>query len=218
MALIINEIFHSIQGETSTSGFPSVFIRLTGCNLNCVWCDTKYAKTAGNEMQIAEILKKIRDFGPVNHITITGGEPLTQVESIDLMKSLLKLNYNIQLETNGSILLKNVPRKVRKIVDVKTPSSGEVLSFLYENLYYINDRDELKFVISDIADYNYSRDFIMKNQGIKGMINFSRVDKKMDYSKLAGLILIDRLPVRLNLQLHKIIWPDGEPKKQGEDL
>ena len=213
MTLIINEIFHSIQGETATSGFPSIFIRLTGCNLNCSWCDTEYAKTAGNKMQIDEILNKIGNFGQVNHITVTGGEPLIQAEAIKFMKLLLKSNFNVQLETNGSRLLKKVPGQVRKIVDVKTPSSGESSSFLPENLKYINDRDELKFVISDMADYNYAKNFLMINPGIKCIINLSPVNKKMDYSKLAELILLDRLPVRLNLQLHRIIWPDGEPKK-----
>lgn len=211
MSLIINEIFHSIQGESTTAGFPCLFIRLTGCNLNCAYCDTEYAKNSGEKISIEDILKRAGEFKKTSHITITGGEPLLQEESITLMKNLLQNGYEVQLETNGSISLRNVPREVRKIVDVKTPSSGEENSFLIENLDYINNRDEIKFVISDTGDYNFSKKFI-KNNRIVCTVNFSPVFEKLSPEKLAGLILVDRLPVRLNLQLHKIIWPGGEPE------
>ncbi len=213
MGLIVNEIFCSIQGESSKAGFRSVFVRLTGCNLNCHYCDTEYAKKSGEKISIDKIIDDIKKFEDIDHITITGGEPLLQPKSIILMKRLLDLDYSVQLETNGSINLKDVPQKVRKIVDIKTLSSGEAASFLIENLKFIDESDEIKFVISDIDDYHYSRDYIEKNlRDNKGIINFSPVPGMMSSAKLSELILVDRLQVRLNLQLHKIIWPDGEPK------
>ncbi len=213
MDLVVNEIFHSIQGESTKAGFTSTFIRLTGCNLNCNFCDTEYARTSGNRISIDKIINDISTSGNINHITITGGEPLLQLDSITLMKRLLQKDYTIQLETNGSINLKNVPPEVTKIVDIKTPSSGETSSFLMKNLQYINIMDELKFVISDLKDYQYSKDFIEENlRGKEFIINFSPVHEKLTPSKLAELILVDRLQARLNLQLHKIIWPEGESK------
>jgi 7-carboxy-7-deazaguanine synthase len=215
MKLYINEIFYSIQGETTRAGFPSLFIRLAGCNLKCSYCDTAYARliTAGKEYSIDQIIEKSVSYGYCDHITVTGGEPLMQPDSIFLMEKLLEKGYNVQLETNGSMSLKNVPERVRKIVDVKTPSSGEVASFLMDNLQYISDTDELKFVILDIDDYKYSVDFLKNNlQGRDIIINFSPVHNAMSGDKLAELILIDKLHVRLNLQLHKVLWPQGEPK------
>jgi 7-carboxy-7-deazaguanine synthase len=214
----VNEIFHSIQGETTRAGFPSVFIRLAGCNLGCSYCDTVYARSesSGIEMPIDEIIHAAEVYKNIDHITITGGEPLTQKESIKLIKELIGKGYTVQLETNGSISLNDIPNKVRKIVDVKTPSSGYSSSFLYENLTYLNNTDELKFVILDINDYQFSAEFLKKYFQIIQMrnivVNFSPVFGKISGEKLAELILIDRLPVRLNLQLHKILWPKGEPK------
>jgi len=219
MILRINEIFHSIQGETTSAGFPSLFIRLAGCNLECKYCDTAYARTesSGKEMTIDKIIQKADSCKNIDHITITGGEPLLQHNTIMLMKALIKKKYSLQLETNGSTSIKDVPKQVIKIVDVKTPSSGFSSSFLPENLQYMNSRDELKFVILDINDYNFSKEFInnhLKNKKI--IINFSPVHEKLSGRELADLILIDKIPVRLNLQLHKIIWPDGEPKTKQE--
>jgi 7-carboxy-7-deazaguanine synthase len=211
----INEIFYSIQGETSRAGFPSVFIRMAGCNLECSYCDTVYArhKSSGKEMSINDIIKEAKIYKNIDHVTITGGEPLLQKDSINLMNELIVKGYTVQLETNGSISLKDVPYKVRKIVDVKTPSSGHVTSFIFENLKYLNNSDELKFVILDTDDYKFSVEFIKNNiPDIKIVINFSPVFGKIPGDRLAELILIDRLPVRLNLQLHKLLWPEGEPK------
>lgn len=216
MILLVNEIFRSIQGETTTAGFPSLFIRLTGCNLNCTYCDTNYARTSGLEMTIDEILAKA-DFNGINHITITGGEPLIQDNSIDLMQKLLDLNYSVQLETNGTISLRNVPGGIRKIVDIKTPSSGEAESFLMENLLYLDGSDEIKFVLSDKKDYLFAKEFILKNLNhTEAVINLSPVHDLFPADELAGLIILDRLPVRLNLQIHKILWPDGEPGSRKE--
>lgn len=206
MELTVNEIFYSIQGEGKRAGFPSVFIRLTGCNLNCVYCDTQYAKTDGNSMQIDSIIQKTIEYKSADHVTVTGGEPLIQENTITLLSRLIELDLDVQIETNGSISLSGIPDKVRKIVDVKTPSSNESGSFNMDNLKLIKDSDEIKFVISDINDYRFSGEFI-RNRLIKvnTVINFSPVYNKMSYSELANLILTDRLPVRLNLQLHKII-------------
>jgi 7-carboxy-7-deazaguanine synthase len=216
--MIINEIFYSIQGETTKAGFPSLFIRFAGCNLKCGYCDTVYARvpSSGKKMSMEDIIHEVELYDNIDHVTITGGEPLIQSDSIDLMDKLIGKGYTVQLETNGSISLINVPYKVRKIVDVKTPSSGYGSSFLHVNLKYLNNSDELKFVILDTDDYKFSVEFIknnthkMRDKNI--VINFSPVFGKISGDKLAELILIDRLHVRLNLQLHKILWPKGEPK------
>jgi len=213
MELIISELFYSIQGETSRCGFPSFFIRLCGCNLNCSYCDTRYARSGGRRILIPEIIKSIKRFKRLDHVTITGGEPLLQKHTIILMKMLVQNGFSVQVETNGSILLKDVPRGVRKIVDVKTPSSGEKKSFNFKNLRYLEAADEIKFVLSDLKDYNYSRRFIKKYlEKSDAIINFSPVPDRFPLNTLADLIIKDRIGVRLNLQLHKIIWPDGEPK------
>jgi 7-carboxy-7-deazaguanine synthase len=216
--MIVNEIFYSIQGETTRAGFPSLFIRLAGCNLECSYCDTVYARlpSSGKEIPVKDIILEAGMYDNIDHVTITGGEPLIQEDSIGLMDKLIEKGYSVQLETNGSISLKNVPHKVKKIVDVKTPSSGHGTSFLPENFKYLNSTDELKFVILDIDDYKFSVDFIKNNihkmHDKNIVINFSPVFGKISGNRLAELILIDRLPVRLNLQLHKILWPKGEPK------
>ncbi len=213
MNLKVNEIFHSIQGESVRAGFRSIFIRLMGCNLSCKYCDTEYAKNSGDIINIETIIDKVKSLGKTDHITITGGEPLIQNHSPELMKILINMGYSIQLETNGSINLKEVPEKTRKIVDIKTPSSGESSSFLMKNIQYLDRADELKFVISDIDDYEYSKEFIERNLGdIETIINFSPVPGKISFAVIAEQIILDRLPVRLNLQQHKIIWPNGEPK------
>ena len=213
MDLLINEIFYSIQGESTNAGFPSLFIRLSGCNMNCCYCDTEYAKSEGFAVSIDKIIDDIAKYKSLHHITITGGEPLLQPNSIILMDRLIESGYPVQLETNGSISIEYVPDEVKKIVDVKTPSSGEVASFLQENLRFMNNNDELKFVISDKNDYNYSKEFIEKYiDSSEVIINFSPVMEKMSISELAELILLDRLKVRLNIQLHKTIWPDEEPR------
>ncbi len=215
MNLIVNEIFYSIQGESSRAGFPSLFIRLAGCNLKCSYCDTVYARplSAGEEMPVEQIIDKAESYRDFDHITITGGEPLLQPGSVYLMKELINKGYNVQLETNGSLSLEHIPARVRKIVDVKTPSSGEGSSFLMQNLNYLIDTDELKFVILNISDYKFSVEFIKNNIRNRNIIiNFSPVHESISCAELAELILIDRINVRLNLQLHKVLWPEGEPK------
>ncbi len=206
MSLVVNEIFYSLQGETCTAGLPSVFVRLAGCNLDCSWCDTPYARE-GAVMSIDDIMIGIESYPAADHATVTGGEPLAQANTVHLLRRIIERGWKCQLETNGSILLKDVPEKVRKIADVKTPSSGESDSFEMRNLKYLSDRDELKFAIATPEDYDFSRDFLAKYPPRKGVIvNFSPVFGVMSLSGLADSIIRDGLPVRLNLQLHKIIW------------
>ncbi|NMB65126.1 MAG: radical SAM protein [Spirochaetes bacterium] len=211
ITLCVNEIFYSLQGETTRTGFPSLFIRLAGCNLNCRWCDTPYART-GSPVTIAHIIQTIEKYPTLNHITITGGEPLMQEHTLTLLDILCRKNYPLQLETNGSISIEHVPSQVHKIVDVKTPSSGHADSFNISNIQYLKPHDEIKFVIADDYDYNYSKEF-MKNYlaNVPCVINFSPVWSTMVPQQLAEYILHDRLNVRLNIQLHKILW-HSEPK------
>ena len=211
ITLCVNEIFYSLQGETTRTGFPSLFIRLAGCNLNCRWCDTPYA-TTGLPVTIAHIIQTIEKYPTLNHITITGGEPLMQEHTLTLLDILCRKNYPLQLETNGSISVEYVPPQVHKIVDVKTPSSGHADSFNISNIQYLKPHDEIKFVIADDYDYNYSKEF-MKNYlaNVPCVINFSPVWGTMEPQQLAEYILHDRLNVRLNIQLHKILW-HSEPK------
>ncbi len=209
--LNVNEIFYSLQGETTRTGFPSLFIRLAGCNLQCRWCDTAYARE-GSPVTIARIIQKIEAYPMLNHITITGGEPLLQKETFVLLHLLCNKNYPLQLETNGSISLARVPQQVHKIVDVKTPSSGHHDAFNFSNIQYLQPHDEIKFVIADDNDYNYSKEFLQKYLAhVPCVVNFSPVWGVMEPQRLAEYILHDRLNVRLNIQLHKLLW-HIEPK------
>lgn len=205
MTLKVHEIFYSMQGETTTAGFTSVFIRLSTCNLNCIWCDTPQAKSGGEDMTIDDIIAKVESLEPFNHVTVTGGEPLLQDESVKLLNRLTDKGYSVQVETNGSILFDSMPRGVRIIADVKTPSSGEEGSFKMENLKYLKKYDELKFVIGIMEDYQFARDFIREHLSrSECVINFTPAAKLMEPWALANLIIKDKLNVRLNLQLHKI--------------
>lgn len=205
MALKVHEIFYSLQGETTTSGFTSVFIRLAGCNLNCIWCDTPQAKSGGIDMTIDEIMAKVESLEPFNHITLTGGEPLIQDEAMELLDRLTDNGYEVQVETNGSVIFDSMPRGVRIIADVKTPSSGEESSFKTENIKFLKKYDEVKFVIGIMEDYQFAKDFIKAHlAGLDCVINFAPAAKLMEPWALANLIIKDRLNVRLNVQLHKI--------------
>ncbi len=213
--LRVTELFRSIQGETARAGYISLFIRLSGCNLNCRWCDTAYARSEGTETPIDDILEAVRASKPFHHITVTGGEPLCQPGALTLLARLADAGYAVQLETNGSLPVREASAAVRRILDVKTPSSGEEGSFLMENLSYLRPGDEIKFVISDQDDYNYSSNFLAKYlSGLQPdiVVNFSPAAGSLPPEALAGMILADGLPVRLNLQLHTIIWPGGEPR------
>ncbi|MBC8384517.1 MAG: radical SAM protein [Candidatus Cloacimonetes bacterium] len=208
----LSEIFLSIQGESSYVGFPCIFIRLSGCNLRCEYCDTKYSYKTEFSLSAEEVGEKIRKFFPIKLVEITGGEPLLQEETYHLFELLFLEGYEILLETNGSVLLEKVPVFVSKIVDVKCPSSGFQGSFLLENLKFISKTDELKFVISDFEDYRWAKEFVENNELFQNNILFSPVSDELLPDKLAEWIIKDRFDVRLQLQLHKYIW---NPVKRG---
>ncbi|MCB5234466.1 MAG: radical SAM protein [Candidatus Cloacimonetes bacterium] len=198
------EIFYSIQGESSYSGMPCIFVRLAGCNLDCNYCDTRYSHTEGEMMDIERILKEISHF-PTKLLEITGGEPLIQEASIPLMQDLLAKGYKLLLETNGSVSLVDVPAKVVKIVDLKCPGSGEGESFLSENLAYLQPHDELKFVLSNREDYLFAKDFIHDHPELNQLIHLSVVWDRLKPELLANWLLEDGLDAKLSLQLHKIL-------------
>ncbi len=205
----VNEFFYSIQGESSWAGFPCVFVRLTGCNLRCSYCDTQYAYDAGDELIIDDIVTQVAEYHcPL--VEITGGEPLLQEETPILVGNLLDRGHRVLLETNGSLDVSLVDRRCVKIIDVKLPSSGEAQRNYLHNLDLLNDKDELKFVIGGREDYDYARkiiNLIPQELSDKIVVNISPVFSTMAPELLAAWILQDHLAVRLNIQLHKILWP-----------
>jgi len=203
--LKINEIYASIQGESSHTGLPCVFIRLTGCNLRCSWCDTAYAFYEGNDLTIEETLQKVETFG-LPLVEITGGEPLLQENVYPLMEALLKKGYRVMLETGGALPVDKVPERVIKILDIKCPGSGEEKKNHLENLKFLSPHDEVKFVLLDRTDYEWSRDLLQKHNLSTTQVLFSPVYDKLNLKDLVQWILADRLPVRLQTQLHKVIW------------
>ena len=210
--LKVNEIFKSIQGESTYSGLPCIFIRLTYCNLRCTYCDTEYAFHDGKDMSIADILNQIKPM-KIKLVEITGGEPMLQKDVISLMEELLKNNYKVMLETSGAISLGDVPQEVNKIVDFKCPSSLMADKNLWAILDELNSKDEIKFVIGDLNDYKWVKSKINKyNLDEKWTILISPVFGKITLEEIANWILEDNLKVRLQLQMHKYIW---DPDKQG---
>lgn len=205
----ICEIFTSIQGESSFAGIPMIFIRLTGCNLQCTYCDTKYAYKEGKTLSVEKVLSKIKKFR-FKFVEITGGEPLLQEEVYELMNSLVK-NYKVLLETNGSLSIEKVNPKVKIIMDIKTPGSGMSERNVLENLSLLKKTDEVKFVLTDRNDYLWAKDFIKKHKTPVKEILFSPAFRMLKPSDLAKWIIEDTLPVRLNLQIHKYIFG----KKRG---
>ena len=204
--LTVNEIFKSIQGESSHTGRPCIFIRLTGCNLRCTWCDTEYAFYEGQPKSVKDIMAAIDPLG-VLLVEITGGEPLLQEEVYDLMNALLAKNYEVLLETGGGVSVAKVPERVIKILDVKCPGSGEDAKNLWDNLDHLNPHDEVKFVLADRADYEWSRDVLQRRDiHQKAQVLFSPVYDTLGLKELAQWVLEDNLPVRVQTQLHKIIW------------
>ncbi|HZS50969.1 MAG TPA: radical SAM protein [Bryobacterales bacterium] len=203
----VTEIFHSIQGESTFTGLPCTFVRLTGCNLRCVWCDTEYAFYGGEKMTVEQVLEKVRAFGG-RLVEITGGEPLLQKEVYPLMERLLDEGYQVLLETSGERSIARVPRDVVKIVDVKCPDSGEGGAFDLSNLDAIAPHDQVKFVIASRRDYEFARDFTREHDLCRraAAVIFSPVYGKIDLERLAAWILEDRLEVRFGYQLHKLIW------------
>jgi len=211
--LKVNEIFYSIQGESTFAGFPCIFIRMTGCNLRCTYCDTTYAYEEGDDIPLDSILTTVKKFA-CNLIEVTGGEPLIQDETPDLISALIKNGYTVLLETNGSQDISPVDKRCTRVVDIKCPSSGMDNKNYWKNLDYITPNDQLKFVIAHRQDYLYAKkvlDAAAIKRRKKLLINFSPVFNEIDLKDLAGWILADNLPVRLQIQLHKYIW--GEHTK-----
>ena len=209
MSLVVNEIFNSIQGESIYAGLPCTFIRLSGCNLRCSYCDTRYAYEEGASLTMTDIMDRVSGYGcPL--VEITGGEPLLQNETLLLITNLIENSYTVLLETNGTIDISRIDERCIKIVDIKCPASGESGKSIIDNLYRLNVNDQVKFVISNHEDYDYAKDIIKQIPGEfpKGNILISPVPGKMEFSDLASRILEDKLMVRFHIQLHKIIWPD----------
>jgi 7-carboxy-7-deazaguanine synthase len=208
--LRINEIFHSIQGESTRAGEPCVFVRLTGCNLRCVWCDTEYAFHEGRGMSVVEVLERVASYRCAM-VEITGGEPLLQADVIPLLEELVRRDHVVLLETGGSLPIEGVPRGVRRIIDVKCPGSGEADRNRWENLEHLTAGDELKFVLAHREDYDWAVRQI-EQRGLAGRcpLLFSPVHGELSAGEMAGWVLEDRLPVRVQLQLHKLLWPGAQ--------
>ena len=207
--LTVNEIFHSIQGESSHAGRPCVFVRLTGCNLRCVWCDTPYAFEEGRRLSVDEVVRAV-DAYDCPLVEVTGGEPLLQADVYDLMERLLASGKTVLLETGGHIDIRDVPRAVVKVVDVKCPGSGEAAQNAWVNLERLAAHDEVKFVIRDRADYEFARNILRRHELDRrcAAVLLSPVHGVLDPVQLAAWSLEDRLPARIQLQLHKYIWGD----------
>lgn len=205
----ITEIFHSLQGESRTVGLPTVFVRLTGCPLRCGYCDTEYAFQGGHRMTIGEVLAEVSAWQP-RYVTVTGGEPLAQKGCLPLLSRLCEAGYEVSLETSGALDVSGVDPRVVKVMDLKTPGSGECARNRMENLQHLGPRDQLKFVICDRADYEWSRDLVAR-EGLaeRCELLFSPCHGRQDPTELADWILADRLPVRFQLQLHKYLWGDA---------
>ncbi len=240
--MVISEIFHSIQGESTYAGLPCVFVRLTGCNLRCTWCDTAYAFHGGQQMSIEQVLERVACLagartatevsvaeagmrpavqGTTSLVELTGGEPLLQPETVPLAERLVAAGYTVLIETSGERWVGTLPREVVKILDVKCPDSGEGGTFRMENLAALDGKDEVKFVISSRSDYEFARSFMLQH-GIASRVRQALLSPVfpdpqgtwpgLDARSLAEWVLADRLPVRLSLQLHKFIW---DPAMRG---
>jgi 7-carboxy-7-deazaguanine synthase len=208
--LTVNEIFYSIQGESSSAGRPCVFVRLTGCDLRCSWCDTPYSFYEGQKRTVEEVLDEVQRH-QCSLVEITGGEPLLQEDVYPLMTRLLERGYQVMLETGGHRSIERVPPEVMRVVDIKCPASGEVDKNLWSNLDTLTARDEVKFVIQDRTDYEYAVDVIRQRRLTEraATILFSPVHGVLDPQTLSEWMLADHVPARLQLQLHKYIWPPG---------
>jgi len=210
--LLVTEIFHSIQGESTFAGQPCVFVRLTGCPLRCTWCDTAYAFSGGKQMTIDDIIQEVHGF-PSRLVEITGGEPLDQPKSFDLISRLCDQQYTVLIETGGAIDIAPVDRRAHVILDVKCPGSGMTDRMHWANLEGLSDKDEAKFVIKDRLDYDWAVNVVRKHRlSDRCTVLFSPVFEELSLQSLAEWILHDRLPIRFQVQLHKYIW---DPQMRG---
>jgi 7-carboxy-7-deazaguanine synthase len=208
--LRVTEIFFSVQGESSRVGLPTVFVRLTGCPLRCVWCDTEYAFNGGSYRSIDDILAEVGKHG-TPYVCVTGGEPLAQKACLALLRALCDAGSRVSLETSGALDIAAVDARVSKIMDLKAPGSGEAKRNLWENLEHLTAEDELKFVLADEADYLWAREQLQAHKlATRCPVLFSPVQASLKPADLAEWILRDRLPVRMQVQLHKIIWGNAQ--------
>ena len=206
MALRITEIFYSLQGEASRVGLPTVFVRLTGCPLRCVWCDTEYSFTGGAPATIQSVLAEVAKY-PARQVCVTGGEPLSQKECLPLLSALCDAGYEVSLETSGALDIAAVDPRVARIMDLKAPGSGESDKNLWANLAVLNQRDEIKIVIASRVDYEWARDVLRERQLDQlCQVLFSPAQGQIEAADLASWILEDGLPVRFQMQLHKLLW------------
>jgi len=209
-SLRITEIFYSLQGESRTIGLPTVFVRLTGCPLRCTYCDTEYAFHGGERRSIDDILTQVASYSP-RYICVTGGEPLAQPECLTLLRALCDAGYEVSLETSGAMPVADVDPRVSKVVDLKTPASGEQHRNLMENLDHLGANDQVKFVICDRDDYDWARFQVDQHRLPErvGEVLFSPSFEQLPARDLADWIIGDNLPVRFQLQLHKLLWQDA---------
>ena len=207
--LRITEIFASLQGESTRVGLPTVFVRLTGCPLRCSWCDTAYAFSGGETRTLDDLLAEVASHG-LRHVCVTGGEPLAQKGCLALLAALCDAGHDVSLETSGALDIAGVDPRVSRIMDLKAPGSGELARNRLENLALLNAHDELKFVLADAADYEWAKQQIADHRlAERCTVLLSPVAGALDPAELAGWIVRDRLPVRFQLQLHKILWNDA---------
>ncbi|NOQ37117.1 MAG: 7-carboxy-7-deazaguanine synthase QueE [Methylococcaceae bacterium] len=210
--LRLTEVFYSLQGESNTVGLPTVFIRLTGCPLRCVYCDTSYAFTGGEKIPLDEVIANVEKYG-AKYITVTGGEPLSQPAVHPLMTQLADKGYLVSLETSGALDVSKVDSRIIKVMDLKTPSSGELSRNHYQNIDYLTAEDQLKFVIGNDDDYDWSKKILVQyDLTNRCQVLFSPVVGQMSPERLADKILQDRLLVRFQIQLHKYLWADAQGK------
>lgn len=209
-SLRITEIFYSLQGEARTVGFPTVFVRLTGCPLRCQYCDSEYAFFGGERLALTEILEKVKSYNP-RYVCVTGGEPLAQPNCLPLLTALCDEGYEVSLETSGAMPVGEVDSRVSRVVDLKTPASGESSRNLYDNMPLLGSNDQVKFVICDRQDYEWARLKIdeLNLVGRVGEVLFSPSFGQISQRELADWVVSDNLPVRFQLQLHKILWEDA---------
>ncbi len=211
-SLRISEIFYSLQGESDTLGWPTIFIRLTGCPLRCLWCDTEYAFNGGQRRTLEQILHTVSQW-KTPYVTVTGGEPLAQPGCLPLLAQLADRGYRVSLETSGALDISRVDSRVIKVMDLKAPGSGELERNRYENIDCLMSQDQVKFVIADEYDYDWSKQKLDQYQlASRCQVLFSPVMGKLSPTWLADRILEDQLPVRFQLQLHKILWDDAQGK------
>lgn len=212
MSLRLTEIFHSLQGEAARSGLPTVFIRLTGCPLRCTWCDTTYSFTGGSAWEIADILAEVARH-PTQHVCVTGGEPLAQKECPALLQELCDAGYDVCLETSGALDISTIDPRVARIMDLKAPASGECERNLWSNLRHLKAGDEIKIIIADRADYDWACQQLTQHRlADLCPVLLSPAQGSQDARQLAEWILQDGLPVRLQLQLHKLLWGNMQGK------